>query len=142
MPDGLSAIALVHAASTWFMVGLIWFVQVVHYPLTGTLAAERLPAYARQHQRLTTFIVAPAMLMEAATGIALAVLLGGALAWIGLALLVIIWISTYALQVPCHRRLADAHDASVCRRLVRTNWIRTVAWTLRGLIALAMLIPR
>lgn len=26
-------ILVVHAAATWFMVGLIWFVQVVHYEL-------------------------------------------------------------------------------------------------------------
>ena len=28
---------LVHAASTLFMAGVIWFVQVVHYPLMASV---------------------------------------------------------------------------------------------------------
>ena len=44
----------------------------------------------------------------------------------------IIWLSTMVLQVPCHRRLETGFDAAVARRLVRTNWVRTFAWTALG----------
>jgi hypothetical protein len=57
---------------------------------------------------------------------------------IGLALLAIIWLSTAFVQVPCHNGLSQGFDAIVHRRLVRTNWIRTVAWSLRGLLVLWM----
>jgi hypothetical protein len=57
---------------------------------------------------------------------------------IGLALLAVIWLSTALVQVPCHKRLSQGFDAATHRRLVGTNWIRTVAWSLRGLLVLWM----
>ena len=59
---------------------------------------------------------------------------------VGLVLLVGIHASTILLQVPAHRRLSTGFDAGVHRRLVRTNWVRTVGWSLRGLVAVAMLV--
>ena len=61
------------------------------------------------------------------------------LAWIGVALLAIVWISTAALQVPAHTRLLTGLDGSVVRRLVASNWIRTIAWSARAIVAIAML---
>lgn len=58
---------LAHAAATWAMVGLIWFVQVVHYPLFAAVDAAESPVYARLHQRRTTWVVGPPMLVERAT---------------------------------------------------------------------------
>ncbi len=57
----------------------------------------------------------------------------------GALLLALVWFSTFLIQVPCHETLAVSFQAQVHRRLVATNWIRTVAWTLRGMLALAML---
>ena len=59
--------------------------------------------------------------------------------WTGLALVGVIWLSTALLQVPLHNTLAAGFDADVHRRLVATNWIRTVAWSLRSALVLAML---
>jgi hypothetical protein len=61
-----------------------------------------------------------------------------ALAFLGLALTAVIWISTFAVQVPLHRKLADGFDVHTHRVLVRSNWIRTVAWTMRAAIAVSM----
>lgn len=47
-------------------------------------------------------------------------------------LLAIIWISTFYIQVPIHQRLLEIKDTDLLERLVRTNWIRTAAWTIRG----------
>ena len=51
-------------------------------------------------------------------------------------LMIVIWVATIALSVPCHEKLSLGFDASAHRRLVLTNWIRTIAWTLRGLLIL------
>jgi hypothetical protein len=134
---------LPHAAATLWMVGLIWFVQVVHYPLFARVGRQRFAAYEAAHTRRTGWVVGPPMLVEAAT----AVLLAGAppegvtrtAAWAGLGLLGTIWLSTALLQVPAHRRLERGFDAAAHRRLVATNWIRTVAWSLRGALALSWL---
>lgn len=145
MPDPLTTlILLAHAGATWFMVGLIWFVQVVHYPLMGAVPAGAFEAYAKAHQRRTTWIVGPVMLVEALSALLVAWAPQGELAltpmrWIGLALLVLIWVSTFAVQVPLHRRLASGLDRAVWRRLVATNWLRTIPWTARGIIALLLL---
>jgi len=39
-----------------------------------------------------------------------------------------------------HGRLEKGYDAALLSRLIRTNWFRTVAWTTRGFIAVAMLV--
>jgi len=137
-------IPFAHAGATWFMVGLIWFVQVVHYPLMGKVPASGLPEYSAGHQRRTTWIVAPAMIAEAGCTIALALFPQGHSAdspvrWVGLGLLVVVWASTFTIQVPLHARLSTGFDENVWRRLVNTNWVRTIAWTGRGVIALLML---
>ena len=56
----------------------------------------------------------------------------------GVGLAALIWLMTWAVQVPAHRRLESGFDPMACRRLVRSNWARTIAWTLRGGVALAM----
>ena len=134
---------LIQVASTLSMVGLIWFVQVVHYPLFARVGHVEFPAYEADHQRLTTYVVAPLMLAELAT----AVLLfwwrpPGVPTWliaVALATLLSIWVSTYLVQVPQHRALSESFDASVQARLVSGNWFRTIAWTTRGLLVLGML---
>lgn len=141
MTEAMPVLAIVHAASTWFMVGLIWFVQVVHYPLMAQVGEQRWSFHQAQHMRLTTFIVAPMMLIEVATAM---LLLFDAdihlLAAIGAALLLVVWVSTFAIQVPAHARLRSSFDPRSHRRLVATNWIRTVAWSLRGIVAALMVL--
>jgi L-asparagine transporter-like permease len=62
------------------------------------------------------------------------------LANVALALTLIVWIATFALQVPCHNRLGKGFDEAVHMRLVRTNWLRTVGWTLRSGVLVALLL--
>src|SRR4051812_5417580 len=66
-----SLLFLLHVASTLFMTGVIWFVQVVHYPLFASAATTQFQAYQRTHTRLTTHVVAPAMLAELASAVLL-----------------------------------------------------------------------
>jgi len=58
-------------------------------------------------------------------------------AWLNAGLLAAIWVSTFALQGPYHHRLTRAFDPFTHRSLVKTNWIRTAAWTIRGIILLS-----
>lgn len=128
------------------MVGVIWFVQIVHYPLFPLVGEERFSTYAGRNQRLTTCLLVVPMVAELVTAILLARRDASgpsqSLAWAGLTLLSLIWVSTAALQLPLHMRLRRGFDASVQRRLVYSNWLRTAAWTARGIIAMLMLAPR
>jgi len=51
-----------------------------------------------------------------------------------------IWAVTFAVSVPCHRRLAAGYDEKVVNRLIRTNWLRTTFWTAKALIVVYSLI--
>lgn len=133
------AIPILHLLATGFMTGLIWFVQIVHYPLFAAVGEGSFTEYERRHLQRTGAVVGPPMLMEAACAVWLA-LSGAMLAVIGLALLTIIWASTWGRQVPLHHRLALRPDSGDIRHLVASNWVRTIAWTARLPIALALLL--
>ena len=133
---------LAHAAATWFMVGIIWFVQIIHYPLFDHLASDVAASYAYEHQRRTGWVVGPVMLIEMATAVLLGLFrppgVGLAMIVAGLALIAVVWASTFFVQVPIHAKLLNGFDDRLQHRLVVTNWVRTVAWTARGLLALVM----
>ena len=69
----MGLVLLVNLAATLFMVGVIWFVQVVHYPLFARVGAGGFSAYSGAHSRLTGLVIGPPMLAEAATTVALVV---------------------------------------------------------------------
>jgi hypothetical protein len=128
-----------HAFVTLFMTGLIWFVQVVHYPLFDRVGKPDFAAYEAQNTRRTGFLVGGPMLLELGLAAALAWTPGGTAAWCGLGLLGIIWLSTAVSQVPMHRRLERGFDMVAHRRLVAGNWVRTIGWSIRGVLAILML---
>ncbi|TWT87924.1 hypothetical protein [Stieleria varia] len=132
------SIFVVHVMVTWYLVGLIWTVQVVHYNLFDRVGTDFFSRYEADHNRLITPIVGPAMLLELATAVVLLLhrpegVPGWVLAF-GLAMVLGIWLSTVFIQVPCHARLMNGFDESIYRQLVSTNWIRTVLWTSRGFL--------
>ena len=98
------------------MTGLIWFVQISHYPSFSAVGREGFSAYERAHRIRTTIVVAPLMLTEAATTVLLFfwvpdVISFQAASW-GAVLLLTIWGSTAFLQVPQHERLSQGFQMS------------------------------
>lgn len=130
-------------AATWGMVGVIWMVQLLQYPMLENHSALAPGVAARDHQRRITWIVGPFMAVEGVTALLLLAsrpaTMSALSAWVAASLLGIALLSTVALQVPLHTRLAEGHDADAARRLITTNWIRTIAWTARGLVLAAVL---
>lgn len=143
LADFLHRVLLVHAAATLFLTGLIWTVQIVHYPLFAQVGDADFPAYERAHVERISWIAGPSMAVEAVSALALAALLpsgpGRRWAVLGLLLLTVIWLSTALLQVPLHNLLARGLDREAVARLVQTNWIRTAAWSARAVVSLALL---
>ena len=130
------AALLVQLGTTLPLVGLIWFVQIVAYPLFARVGADAFPAYHEAHSRLITFVVAPLMVLELAGALAGAMTVDPAMprgaAWLGAALAVAVWLITFFVSVPQHGVLAHGFDVRAHDMLVATNWLRTAAWTLRG----------
>ncbi len=139
----LLPLAIQTLAST-VMMGVIWTMQLVHYPLFALVASDAFTAYERAHMSRITLIVAPMMFLELITAIWLVVRppahIPTWLPWLGLALVVLLWLSTATLQGPAHYRLAAEYSDERVRFLVNSNWIRTILWTARAILAIIMLI--
>ena len=129
----------IQAAVTWGLAGLIWLVQVVHYPLFANVGPERFSAYHARHSRRISWVVVPLMFVELGAAIAWLWVTASSVAWLGLGILVIIWVSTFAVQVPQHRLLARGFQDVAHGRLVASNWVRTVGWTARSVLLLMVL---
>jgi len=138
----ITLILVLHGAATWFMTGLIWFVQVVHYPLYDRIGAESFVAYERLHCSLTTIVVAPVMILELLTAVLLifqrprCLLLPEAL--LNLALLALIWLSTLFIADQLHGSLAGQFSKETHQALVGWNWLRTAAWSMRAVLLAAV----
>lgn len=135
---------IVHAAATWFMVGLIWTIQTVHYPLFARVGAADFVGYEKEHTtRMARLLAVPAG-VEIVTGATLVWTRPGEVGlWLVMvagALLVAIWVTTALVQVPLHRRLGDERDGTSLGHLVLSNWSRTGLWTARGILVTAMLL--
>jgi hypothetical protein len=137
-------VLLVHAAATWAMTGLIWFVQIVHYPLFARVGAMEFAGYEADHTRLTGTVVAPLMLLELGTALWLALVgrpagVPGWMAWSGLGMVAGLWLVTFFVSVPQHAVLTRGFDINAHTLLVATNWARTILWSARGVLVMAML---
>lgn len=139
----MNVVLVIGTAATWAMVGLIWMVQVVHYPLLGQLSAFAPGSAAADHQRRISWVVGPLMAAEGVTALALLVArpptMGAPAAWVAATLLGVALLSTVAVQVPQHTRLATGHDDATVAALISGNWIRTAAWTARGVLLAAVI---
>lgn len=131
---------LAQLGTTLPLVGLIWLVQVVSYPLFLHVGRADFAAYHSAHMRLISFVVAPLMVGELLAALAWTAYppsnVPGWVTWAALALALSTWLVTFALAVPRHDALAEAFDAERASSLVRVNWLRTIAWTARGVILL------
>jgi hypothetical protein len=141
-------IVIIHLVATAFMAGLIWFVQVVHYPLFALVPAEASPGYAAEHQRRTASVVGAPMAVEGVSVLWLFAAppdgLGRVLPTLGGLVLAVVLASTVLVQVPRHGRLAVETDADriddIVGGLVRSNWVRTAGWSVRVVLAVAMVL--
>lgn len=131
---------LANIGTTLYLVGVIWLVQLLVYPSMANVGADSYAAYHNLHTSRITPVVAPTMIIELLTAIYLVFApvekIDYRYFWIGLFLVLIIWASTFFVQVPLHDKLIRGFDGDIQKRLVLTNWIRTIAWSLRGALVL------
>lgn len=129
---------LIQVATTWAMTGIIWFVQLVQYPSFAHVDSASFPSFHTHHSNAIAVIVAPLMVAEAISAIALlwepVRVQTRWQVWVGIGLIAFIWASTFLLQVPAHRRLRSGFEEANWRMLVRSNWLRTTAWSARAVL--------
>lgn len=139
----MKGLILVNTAATFVMIGVIWVMQIVHYPLFANVGAAEFPAYQMAHMVRISAVVMPVMLIEAASAFMLALTppsgVSPLVMWAGLGLIVLIWGSTFFFQDTQHGALVRGFNAEVHAALVATNWVRTLAWSLRGVLMLGVI---
>jgi len=134
----LSMVAIVHLAATWFMVGLIWTIHTVHYPLFAEVGADAYIGFQSSHvERIGRLLLIP-WLLEGVSAAALLVAADRGIrrsAFVGAVAMAIVLVISGFWSAPAHGELADGFDATVHGRLMDANLVRTLAWTVRGIVA-------
>ncbi len=115
------------------MTGIIWLVQLVVYPQFLNVRPADFSRYHQHHSFGIGCIVAPLMIVE--------LILSGWSVWqldqhglrlplaVAASITLLLWLSTFLVQVPLHRQLEGGWSEPHIRILIRTNWIRTILWT-------------
>ncbi len=133
----MDTLLYVNAVATFGMLGIIWLVQIVHYPSFLDVPQDAFVSFHHNHTRritplvlafMGTEIVTAGMLAPWGTGYSVAFLL-----------CLLTWVCTFAIQVPQHGKLNKRFDRNTVIRLVRGNWIRTAIWSVRSLLLVALL---
>jgi len=131
---------IVQIGATFLLTGVIWVIQIVQYPFFSYIEKADFRAYHAAYTFWITPIVAPLMIAELFTSILILfyppAYIDYKLLVCGLILTVAVWLSTMIIQVPLHNQLAAGFDAETHDSLVKTNWIRTIAWSLRAVLVL------
>ena len=138
----MEAVLLANAASTFFMVGLVWFVDIVHYPLFAAVGDAAFTRYHELHTKRTTWVVLPAMSIELISSWVLALEPPAdqlALAVAGAVLALATWMLTGLAAVPAHRALGAGFSESRSARLRRADLIRALVWSTHGAVVVALL---
>lgn len=129
--------------STLYNVGVIWFLQLNHYPLYAKVGCGEFRDYMTTHnRRILLPIVLPSIIALAASLLLLWQRPFGVPIW-GVSAIIffnlVILLSTISVQGKAHNALArDGYSESLVQKIIHTNWIRTAAWTINGLLLIWM----
>ena len=123
--------------SDFGLVVLIWIVQLIIYPSFHVVSDRDFTAWHKKYMSLISYLVIPLMFAQVAFH-AIALYEAASVLKIAAALLIAsAWITTFTLSVPCHNVLAaEGKSANIIQRLIRTNWLRTVFWSLTFVVSL------
>ena len=131
----IAKVLIVHFLTCLLMTGVIWVIQLVHYPSFAYIAPNQFETFNRFHQNSISYVVMPLMLLELFSSFALVYFSPGRIDFLLLAaMLGLIWLSTFLLSVPLHEKLlGQGYNKDFIAKLVNTNWPRTILWSLRSI---------
>jgi hypothetical protein len=127
--------------------GCMTTLQLQHYGIYPAVGPEHFAGYVRANNRAATWpTIVPAMLLLLSS-LVLVIERPGFVrpseAAAGLGLNLVALLSTFAWQRPLHSRLAETgYDEATVRRLIATNWIRTIDHWLIAALAVTLLLRR
>ena len=139
LDNHLMILSLIHLISTAIIVGIIWVIQVVHYPSFYFIERDEYVSFQKFHMDKISYIVVPVMLIESISGFILIYNELNTVLLISMILLFFIWVLTGIFFVPIHQKLSSGYQEELVEKLVKINWVRTIFWTIRLLLVMAYL---
>lgn len=136
-------IFIIHLVSSFMMIGIIWLVQIINYPLFALVPEQFFKEYHKKHLTRSQWIIVPLMLIELLSGFLLLFwYIPQVSYWLYLLnffLIFLVWIETFLIQAPKHNQLQASHSQKSIEQLVNLNWLRTITWSLHGLVLIKIL---
>jgi len=121
------------------LTGLIWIIQLVHYPSFHFIEHSKFIEFEIFHSKKITWIVAPLMLIELITAVDLfSKNLNNHYFTINLLAILGIWISTFTFSVPLHNKLQNGFSSEAIDKLIITNWPRTILWSVKSILLIVV----
>ena len=136
LTNNFALVLFVHLIFTSVMTGVIWVIQIVHYPSFHFVEKELYTAFQKFHMNRISIIVIPIMLSELITGLLLLLDKSSksSLLITSFVILILIWAITGVFFSKAHNKLIIGYQELVVNQLVVMNWIRTLLWTFRLLL--------
>lgn len=134
----MNLIYLLHFCLCLVMLGVIWVIQIVHYPSFRFAKLGPFQDFTSFHVKAISSIVIPLMTIELLSGVFLVYKSQRPLILLNFSLILLTWLSTFILSVPLHNKLSQDFDLKNIEKLVLTNWPRTLMWTIRSVILISL----
>lgn len=133
---------IVNLFSSFFLCGLIWTIQLLHYPSFHAFDKTHFIEHMAFHKMRISLIVVPMMLLELATSMGLVLFVNhhSALHSAGLIVVILIWLITFFVQVLLHNQLSSGYEKRTVTKLVNTNWLRTLLWSVKSFLGVYLII--
>ena len=120
--------------SSVYMCGVIWVIQLIHYPSFANIVPDQFLQFHSQHTMAMGYLVGPVMVIELAAGAWLLMHKTDVFSVTHFICVIALWALTFFVSVPLHNKLALGHDLQIIKSLIHTNWPRTILWTSKALL--------
>ena len=118
------------------LVGVILMTQFINYPLFKSIKSD-FTDYHKKYTERMGYVVAPLMVIELVLVTYIIIHHKENLFVIFIFLLtIIIWASTFFIQVPIHNTLSKKKEKNKIIKLNKSNYIRTICWILKLIISI------
>lgn len=119
------------------MMVILWLVQLVIYPSFLHVEKSSLVQWHRRYTTRVSFIIIPTMLGQMGLVVYATLMQMNLRNLFALMLIAFCWLLTFTVSVPLHRTIEQGEgDDAILNRLIRTNWPRTICWTLVFVVGL------
>lgn len=123
-----------HIVITFGLVILIWIIQLVHYPSFVYYDNFDFHKAMLHHQRWISVITMPLMISEMALTLLFFFKYQNLNSLVCVISIFVIWTSTFFVQVPLHKKISHNKDLGLIKKLVVSNWVRTIAWSFKFIV--------